>query len=79
MINQSVLDDFDWTAFENELELPADIDEYSNLSIESAEVEDVPEPSELHISTITATARIVSKDISGEIILEEDIQVQTNL
>ena len=72
MINQSVLDDFDWTAFENELEIPADIDEYSNLSVESAEVEDVPEPSELHISTITATARIVSKDISGEIILGEE-------
>ena len=47
------------------------MDEYSNLSLDS-EVEDVPEPSKLHISTITATARIVSKDVDGTIILGEE-------
>ena len=70
--------DFDWDTFETEL----DLDEYSNLSLDSFlddEVEEVPEPSELHISTITATARIVSKDKSGKIILEGDDLLPINL
>lgn len=68
--------DFDWDTFETEL----DFDEYSNLSVDSLfDVEEAPEPSELHISTITATARIISKDKSGEIILGADDLLPINL
>ena len=70
--------DFDWDTFETEL----DMDEYSNLSLDSLfddEVEEAPKPSELHISTITATARIVSKDKSGNIILGADDLLPINL
>ena len=76
-MTQAHLDAFDWDAFGVS---EFDFDEYSNLSMESAiEDEDVPEPTELHISTITATAKIVSKDNSGNNILGEDDFLPINL
>ena len=71
---QQTFDDFDWAECIGGI----DLDEYSNLSLDS-EVEDVPEPSKLHISTITATARIVSKDAAGNIILGEEDFLPINL
>lgn len=65
---QTSFDDFDWATFEDELE----IDDYSNLSTESLEPSKVPKPTELHISTITATAKIVSRDKSDNIILGDE-------
>ena len=57
-----------------------DDDDYSNLSLESfddydlddGEVEEAPAPSELRISTITATGKITSVDSSGVEITKDD-------
>lgn len=56
----------DW--FENDF---SEEDDFSNLSIEPEEELEFPEPSQLRISTITATGKIVSMNNSGDIVTED--------